>query len=382
MEDFDSGSELGFFENLKQSIARVGIGFILILASIVILFWNEKSAVKTMRDLKKAESECISVSTDKVLPANEGKLVHITGVPVANDKATIDNFASLQTPKLVMQVEMYQWKESREQDNAKSTRKRKVYFYRYEKVWSKLSLDSKNFRGPNRDTHQNPDESTWLFKSQKQIAKDVTVGKFKLAPMLVHWLKADQLVKPEEAVATKNKLKIFQNYYYKADDPQMPKVGDLRIRILQTKPGDFSFIAQQRGQELAKFVASGDKEFPTMVVPGKRTMKEMFTQRAKENQFMTWMLRLGGFVLCFIGMMMLIGPLTLLASYVPILGDIVKRCRVRRNVPDRTDGLAGHNRDRLADLQTAYRHKPDRRRTARDVPGWQTLQKSKTRQAC
>ena len=49
----------------------------------------------------------------------------------------------------------------------------------------------------------------------------------------------------------------------------------------------------------------------------------MFKDAQDENRLWTWLIRLGGIVLMFIGFARIMNPLKVLADVVPILGDIV-----------------------------------------------------------
>ena len=50
----------------------------------------------------------------------------------------------------------------------------------------------------------------------------------------------------------------------------------------------------------------------------------MFATARTNNAIMTWLIRLGGFIVMFIGLGMVFKPLSVLADVLPILGDIVE----------------------------------------------------------
>jgi hypothetical protein len=50
----------------------------------------------------------------------------------------------------------------------------------------------------------------------------------------------------------------------------------------------------------------------------------MFETARQGNAFMTWVLRIGGFVLMMIGLSMILKPLAVLADVVPFIGSIVR----------------------------------------------------------
>ena len=67
------GSRLG------KSIKGVLFGLVLIVGSCVFLFWNEGRAVQTQRSLTEGASLVVSADPARVDPANDGKLVHLSG---------------------------------------------------------------------------------------------------------------------------------------------------------------------------------------------------------------------------------------------------------------------------------------------------------------
>src|SRR5271166_414777 len=87
------------------------IGIVLVPISFVLLFWNEGRAIRTDRGLREGSSSVISVSDpSQVNPANDGKLVHITGRADTSETLTDPTFAvSEQAIRLERQVAMYQW---------------------------------------------------------------------------------------------------------------------------------------------------------------------------------------------------------------------------------------------------------------------------------
>ena len=57
---------------------------------------------------------------------------------------------------------------------------------------------------------------------------------------------------------------------------------------------------------------------------GVKDAAEMFETARTNNKIMTWLVRIGGFLLMFIGLSMVLKPLSVLADVLPILGDIVE----------------------------------------------------------
>jgi len=107
---------------IGESIKGVLFGLVLIGGSGVFLFWNEGRAVQTQRSLAEGASLVVSVDAARVDPANDGKLIHLSGDLKSGAALTDPDFTVSATAlRLVRAVEVYQWKEE-----AKSETRRNV----------------------------------------------------------------------------------------------------------------------------------------------------------------------------------------------------------------------------------------------------------------
>ena len=88
-DSFTEVTSVSWFGRIKRSVGAVVIGLVLIVAMIVLLFWNEGRAVTTARSLAEGASAVVSVQADKADAANEGKLIHVSG-PVTTDATPSD----------------------------------------------------------------------------------------------------------------------------------------------------------------------------------------------------------------------------------------------------------------------------------------------------
>src|SRR5258708_6768970 len=113
----DSFTEItgqSWFGRIGDSIKGILFGGVLFLLSFVVLFWNEGRAVQTAKSLDEGGKVVISVDAGKVDPANEGKLVHISGeATTAQTLADAQFGVSAAALKLRRQAQMYQWKENK-----------------------------------------------------------------------------------------------------------------------------------------------------------------------------------------------------------------------------------------------------------------------------
>ncbi|MEL6346950.1 MAG: hypothetical protein AAFV53_27805, partial [Myxococcota bacterium] len=111
-ESFQQVEHVGIFSALMQSFRRVLGGGLLFILAFPWIFWNECSAVRVAKSLTEGAGAVVSVSADIVDPANEGKLIHISGTSATPEILTDPDFGfSLNAIKLSRDVEMYQWTE-------------------------------------------------------------------------------------------------------------------------------------------------------------------------------------------------------------------------------------------------------------------------------
>ena len=162
-------------QRIKDSFAGVITGIVLLLAGIVLLFWNEGNNVKNIKTVDELSANYIDIANSPVDPANEGKLVALNGrMKIADDTLSDPEFGvSLHAAKLRRVVEMYQWDETEEDDDNRKT-------YSYDGVWRDYRIDSSSFHDT---SHQNPEMP---YETTDYDAKDISVGDFKLSGDQIH----------------------------------------------------------------------------------------------------------------------------------------------------------------------------------------------------
>lgn len=344
-DSFTESSNQSIFGRLGDAIKGVLFGLLLIPGAIVLLFWNEGRAVKTAASLKEGAAAVVSVVADAVQPANEGKLIHLTGKATTAETVTDPMFAVSQPAiRLTRTVEMYQWKEDKESKTHKKlgggSETQTTYTYR--KVWSDKLIESGEFKQP--ADHQNP--AAMIASSLVTTAGHVTLGKFVLPAEIISKLEGDQPLPifgpdlkklPADLQA---KVKSVGDTFYVAARPATvttaeadpvapatadsaaPAVGDQRVKFTVLKPATFSILARQSGETLAAYPTKAGRSIER-VESGDVPASAMFQHAEHENSMWAWGLRLGGTILMAIGFGLLLRPLATLADVVPILGDLV-----------------------------------------------------------
>jgi hypothetical protein len=292
---------------------------------VVLLFWNEGRAVKTYKTLKEGAGKVVSIAADRVDAANEGKLVHLSGMTKTDAVLSDAEFgvSASGVVKLRRVVEMYQWQEHEESKTEKKFGggTETTTTYSYSKDWSEQAVDSGRFK--KAEEHQNP---AMTYHTATQEARKVTLGAFTLSSSLVSRIGnfealpvADAAALPE---ALKAKAKPAAGGFYIGSDPATPQVGDLRVSFKVAKPAAISVISRQTGDSFTPYVASTGKSIE-MLAAGTLPAAGMFQAAQESNKTLTWILRFVGFIVMLIGFGMILKPLVVLADVLPFLGDIV-----------------------------------------------------------
>jgi hypothetical protein len=306
----------GFLERLANSFGAIIMGLVLVPLACWGLFWNEGRAVKTARALEEGQGLVQAIGTQRVDPAFNGKLVHVTGEVRSQAGVQDDLFGvTAKGLKLSRKVEMLQWveKESGSGQDRKFT---------YSQEWSERAIDSSRFRAP--QGHQNP---PMRWQSARFSARDARIDSFPLGNAIQSLGTTSDFLLQQAAVdqarrRTGAALQMRDGQLFLANNQNGTQIGSIRISYQWLPEGKASFIGRQAADGIEPYKARNGSEF-LLAAHGTRTTDEMFETAQQDNTVLTWILRGVGLLVMFIGFSSLFAPVTLLASYVPILGSLV-----------------------------------------------------------
>jgi len=317
-------SSSSWFSRLGKAFTGIVVGIILIIIGIALLFWNEGRAVKTYKTLKEGQGLVVNVAPDAVDEANNGKLVHLSADAVTDETLVDQDFGvSANAIRLRRAVEMYQWKETEKSETRKKLGggEETVTTYTYTKEWSGMLNNTANFQEPSG--HENPSE--FPYDSMTLDAEQVAVGAFYLSPDLIAQLSdyKDLPVRdvPEGAEWPEG-ARTDKGGIYLGVNPGQPQVGDVRINFSVVEQGPVSVVAAQNGDTFADYQTKAGGTI-AMIVSGNVPARQMFEDAIATNTLVTWLVRLGGFILIWIGFGLLFAPLSVLADIVPLFGSLV-----------------------------------------------------------
>ncbi|WP_233586574.1 TMEM43 family protein [Legionella sp. km772] len=303
------------------------MGIVLIIAAIILIFWNEKHSLHMAESLQEAQKILVTVPNSPINPQNNSKVVYFTGLATTTDKL-IDSTLGVDVNAINLdrKVEMYQWEEhvKTETQSQMGGSEKQIKTYNYTKTWSDNLIDSSNFK--DQEGHQNP--TSMPVESRSQYAEKVTVGDFILPRSLLSEIDVSKPIELTEANKDKLKAKLnkpvelVNNQLYVGADPQNPQLGDLKITSTVVYPQDVSIIAQQSGTTIQPYLAPAGESI-MLLTTGTVSSIQMIRNALDENKMLAWILRGVSLLMLVIGFSLLLGPLVALADVLPFLGSIV-----------------------------------------------------------
>lgn len=308
----------GFGSRLGDSIGAIIVGLIVVPLACFGLFWNEGHAVRVAKALDEAGRLVHSVPSDRLDTAYMGKLVHVAG-ETTSAKGVSDEAMGVTAKglKLDRSVQMYQWKE-KESGSGQDRR------FSYSREWSSSAVSSSGFHA--QSGHQNP--SFPSYKSKDIGAADAKVEAVPVgAKAALRLGGAEDLTVEESGIEVAKKttgrpVQLSGGGYYVGQNPEAPKVGDVRITYRVVREGPASFIGRQEASGLEAYRATNGEEI-LLGYSGIHPAADVIQMGQDDNRLWTWVVRAIGLVAMLIGFFMLFSPVNVLASYVPILGSVV-----------------------------------------------------------
>jgi hypothetical protein len=326
-DDNDSFTETttqGWGSRLGGSLIAALLGLVLFVASFALLYWNEGRAVDAIRALDQGAGLVVAVSADRVDPALQTRLIHVSAKLAAAGSLLDPTFhvGGDGLVRLRRTVEMYQWKEHSETTTHKNLggSETKETTYKYEKLWSDTAINSSAFK--RQDGHVNP---AMTMKSQIFDAPTVKLGAFRLDQKLVDKLEGFSPLAPEPAAgsALPRDYRWDGDSLYRGASAETPTIGDLRVSFAAVAAQPISAVGEQFNDTLAPYVASNGHVI-ALVEPGTVPPAAMFREAEHQEAIVTWVLRAVGFVMMLIGLWLTSSPLSTVLGVLPFLEGVAE----------------------------------------------------------
>lgn len=214
-----------------KKVIKYIVGVLLILCSMLLVGYSEYNIIKVLMNRDSLNNKTIEVKSIIVDKNNNGKLVFVNGYIILNKDLEDKDFnVKVRTSKLERIVEIYQYKETKEDDET----------YSYETDWYNELIDSSKFKN---SEYKNP--SDIKYKSEVYY-NDVFLGAFKLNNKEIDDLGLNsRYLDLNSEFASKNGFNISNEYYTTSKDIDFPEVGDIRISFRYNNSNSASVIAKQ-----------------------------------------------------------------------------------------------------------------------------------------
>lgn len=317
-----------YWTRVWNSLKWILFWIVLIIASILLLWWNEWRTIDVTQWLAEWEKITVDWKISPIDKSLDWKLIYINWK--ADTKEILEDstfFVSENSIKLIRDVEMYQWKE-----NKKSSSKDNLWWsetttttYTYEKKWSNDKISSSSFK---EAWHDNP--SYWQFESLRTISKEVKVWDMKLTNAFVNQLNEESNVSIKEDNFNKfiesSKITNAQNLndfiYIWSWSINNPQIWDLKISFSAVYPYEISAIGQQNWDRLISYNTKTDTLI-NLLESWTVSIGEIYKQANSDNMFVAWMLRALWLFLMFVWFKLLFWLIVTLAKVLPFLSTIL-----------------------------------------------------------
>ncbi len=321
MNHFTETHTTGYGENIGNSFKGILFGFFLIVASILLLSWNENRSINQTLALEKMQSKIVTLPDTKYDIKYDNIPVLIQG-DVLPKKALEDAQFQVKSDGLSLhrEVAMYQWREKKttESRDKLGGGTETITTYDYLKEWSRREVDSSSFRHP--ENHKNPP----MTVDAKSFTSDANIGDFYLSENIINHF--SNSASPLTLSSVPKEIDGFSNhqtFLYKGADINTPAIGDIKITYTQTPKGVYSIVGMAKDKSIVPYLSQNEKDF-LFIRAGKVSANQIFQEEFSSNTMLTWTLRAVGLLLMFFGFMLIMGPLATFANVIPMFGSLVE----------------------------------------------------------
>jgi len=324
---FSQYNQPSLLRELQKTWLVSFIGIVMVLGSCGLLTWNEGRAVRTSIALQEGLRDVLIPETlDVVFEENNGALVLVGGALVIEDNLK-DEFYGISVPAVKMRkvVQVYQWYESEDAPHHNTDRgdhdNHVEKSYSYDTDWFDKHIDSSSFA--NTLGHHNPHLDSWPANSSLQTNTRVKIGGFLLGTDLKEKFSEFKPFTSDSRPKTAG-VKIYAGLYYHSKNVWEPEVGDYRVQFSYAgRHGDqYTTVGRQAGREVRPYQTEGGEEL-LLLQDGVKGAGEVFQTEQFNNQSATWVYRLAGWFVTFLGLSCLSGLLEMMMDQYPLMRRMV-----------------------------------------------------------
>jgi len=231
-----------------RALALNVVGALLVLAGIGLVATTARSLLNYRAVASLHGGEVVDLGTNSPPSGGQhGAMARVVGTPTVVEAPRDPDFnLRANTPVLVRQVEMFQWREVRLGSNV-----------HYELDWVDHLLDAGHFEEP--QGHANP--VSFPISGKQFDAGLVRLGGFELGPALLHAIPGTQRVTPDPGAMPANLAASFsryQDYLVTSARPGDPRLGDVRVSWNEVPLQQLTVVGRVDGDRLVPAADAAD----------------------------------------------------------------------------------------------------------------------------
>lgn len=315
--------------NSGKSLSKFPIilGCIFCVFSLILTILNEFYSLRQFKMFDRALKDCKEIGSEEFEKENMNKLVLVSGLISAPNKIVDEDtgISVEKSLKLIRVVEMNQWKEVCVED--------KIV---YQQIWSQAKINSDTFKN---DSYKNPRSEEWLLENKVVYVDDPKLGVFHIFPYhidIIPNLEGVYIDNSFTNVIEDNLKEILQKdpmndnvfmqiknnfIYIKSNPNKADSIGDIRIKYQRVPSKEYTAIAGVYENTLVPYNTNGflltefDEESIKKINKnthifwirqGKEIKQEIFHIYDDRNQNLEWFLRIFTYLLCLIGIFLIL----------------------------------------------------------------------------
>lgn len=314
---FTTTTTTGYGTRIGKSFGAAIAGVVMFVGSFGLLYWNEGRTDLSNIAKTAIELPAGAASTDATA---QGKLVSASGVVTSTETLGDDLYLK---PGMYLAVErkaeMYAWvetKSEKSQTNVGGSETTQTT-YDYAMDWTSSPQPSSEFQYP--ADHENPDV---VIEGDSFTVESLTVGAYTVAGD-VDLPSTAALPLKKELVSLSGGAKLSGDYVFLGTGTvTSPKLGDTRVSYSVLDSGfDGTVFGKLASAKISKSVDADGNEL-YRVFSGSRD--EAIATLHTEFVTMGWVLRVVGFLMMWLGLAAVLGPLATLLDILPFLGSTTR----------------------------------------------------------
>jgi hypothetical protein len=311
-DEYTVRTRTSYIDNVTAAFLMALFGAFLFFASFFVLWINEgRTNPATVARMS------IAISSASVDASAEGKLVAATGTLASTEQlgdssyVRPGNYLSLQRT-----VEMYAWSESRDTKTNTSVggEKTSETTYRYEKKWTTSPPKSSSFEYS--AGHENPQMP---IKGETLTVRSASLGAYQVDPQALTLPDGQPLVLNGDNVQHDDTWRVSGEYLVNRENAiNQPQVGDLRISYTMVPNNlEVTLFGKASGSQLVPFEAKGISLYRAFT----ENREQAISTLNGEYLLSLWLLRVGGFLMMWLGLFLGLGPISTMLDILPFLGS-------------------------------------------------------------